>query len=117
MSYLADLVAGKSRRFIGHSPAGGAMVVALLFFLTITAFPGIVVYGTEEGAGPVAGWAMRHAEREDLWEEIHEVSASLTLFLVGLHVAGVLYASHVHRDNLIKAMFTGRKRAGGVPSE
>lgn len=117
LRYIADLVAGKSRRYIGHSPAGGAMVVALLFFIAVTVFSGIVVYGMEEGAGPLAGWAVQHAESEDIWEEVHEVFANLTLFLVGLHVAGVLYASHAHSENLIKAMFTGRKRAGNSESE
>tara|TARA_R110000787_G_scaffold247038_1_gene352717 strand:+ start:31 stop:639 length:609 start_codon:yes stop_codon:yes gene_type:complete len=110
--YLVGLATRKSRRFIGHSPAGGAMVIALLLFLAVTVFSGIVIYGIEEGAGPLAGWVSQHAESEDMWEEIHEIFANLTLFLVGLHVAGVLYASYVHRDNLIKAMFTGRKRSG-----
>lgn len=117
MRYLTDLAARKSRRFIGHSPAGGAMVVALLLFLTVTVFSGIVVYGMEEGAGPLAGWAVQHAGSEDVWEEIHEIFANLTLLLVGLHVAGVLYASYAHRENLVRAMFSGRKRADDPRSE
>ena len=119
MRYLTGLVSGQSRRYIGHSPAGGAMVIALLLCLTVTVSSGIVVYGMEEGAGPLAKWTAPYAKSEDLWEEIHEVFANLTLFLVGLHVAGVLFASYAHRENLIKAMFTGRKRAddaGGNPA-
>jgi cytochrome b len=48
---------------------------------------------------------------EDLLEEVHEVSVNLTLVLIGFHVAGVIVESFLHKENLVIAMFTGRKRA------
>src|SRR5581483_4690299 len=40
-AYLRDLVDLKGRRYLGHSPAGGAMVVALLTMLAVTVSTGI----------------------------------------------------------------------------
>ncbi len=127
VKYLIDLVAGHARRYLGHSPAGGAMVIALLVCLAGTVATGVVAYG-ERGKGPLAAdGAMivtaAHGEenegdvdegaegRESIVGEVHGALANVTLALVVLHVLGVGLASHAHRENLVAAMFTGKKRA------
>lgn len=47
---------------------------------------------------------------EELWEEIHELSSNFMLLLIALHVFGVIQASRLHRENLVLAMLTGKKR-------
>jgi cytochrome b len=144
VAYLRDLLSFRGKRYVGHSPAGGVMVVMLLAGLLATVGSGLVLYAIEENAGPLAGWITSQSEsgakivqeqlnhdddnddgdeiedREngggaegdgELWEEAHDVLANLMLLLVILHVAGVLLASYVHRENLAKAMITGLKRA------
>lgn len=96
--YLKELAAGREARHLGHNPAGGAMIVALLATLA-----GLCL----------SGWLMT---TDAFWgseamEAIHETLANVALLLVGLHVAGVLWASFRHRENLVSAMVTGRKRA------
>lgn len=109
--YIKDSLVLKASRYIGHNPAGGAMIVALLLCLAVTCVSGLAVYGAEEHAGPLADFM---AGTSEFWreasEEIHEFFANLTLALVLVHIAGVLYESMVHRENLIRAMFTGYKR-------
>lgn len=137
VSYLIDLVRARAPRYLGHSPGGGAMVVALLLCLSATVVTGMALYGQEKKRGPLAGFytaqmetglgpaaistalAKDRAGEDDqnggegnggLLGEFHEVLANVTLGLVILHVAGVLLASVVHRENLVAAMITGRKR-------
>jgi cytochrome b len=129
LRYLWDLLLGRAKRYLGHSPGGGAMVLVLLIGLLGTVGTGLVLYAIEDNAGPLAPFvssaspsgqaqpAMEHEGDEgaegsgELWEELHEVIANVVLVLVILHVAGVLLASFVHHENLTRAMVTGRKRA------
>lgn len=112
-TYLKATIRSRAARYLGHNPAGGAMVVALMLSVTLTGLSGLAVYGAQELSGPMApllsglseGWA--HA-----LEDIHEVVANLTLLLVLLHLAGVALASLQHRENLVRAMITGLKRSG-----
>ena len=111
LTYLKDVIALRARRHLGHNPAGGAMVIALLVSLVCTAVSGLALYGHGEFSGPLAG-LMQGAP---VWlgnalEETHEFFASFTLLLVVLHLAGVALASLQHDENLVRSMITGRKR-------
>ena len=97
LRYLKDVFAHKEARYVGHNPAGAAMIVALL--------AAIIATGT-------SGWLMT---TDAFWgsesaETIHELAANATLLLVGLHIVGVAFSSLRHRENLVRAMMTGRKR-------
>lgn len=46
----------------------------------------------------------------DWVEQLHEIAANLTVVLVLAHVSGVILSSVAHRENLVLAMITGRKR-------
>jgi cytochrome b len=108
LRYVRDLVLFRAERHLGHSPGGGAMVIILLLFLTATVVTGLVVYGGEQQAGPLAGMFMK--DTGESMEEIHEVIANVTLALIIAHIAAVILASFVHRENLVRAMVTGYKR-------
>lgn len=112
IAYVRELISRKAKRYIGHNPAGAAMILLLLLNLTLTCASGLAVYGADQGAGPLAFIGNRH---EKLWEEVHEFFANVTLSLVGLHVLGVLLESYLHRENLLKAMWTGKKKPGHDP--
>jgi cytochrome b len=118
--YLAGLVRFTSKRYVGHSPAGGVMVIALLIMIGVTVVTGMINLAQDEGTGPLAS-VVSKVERPPrvpgqrrpqlLSKQVHETAANVTLILVVFHVAGVVLASFVHRENLVRSMITGRKRS------
>ncbi|QGU33773.1 cytochrome b/b6 domain-containing protein [Thermochromatium tepidum] len=113
LAYLRAVLSRRAPRYLGHNPAGGAMILLLLIALAATGISGLALYGAEEFAGPLAG-VMRGVPAfwGEVLEETHEVLANLTLGLILIHVAGVLVSSWLHRENLIAAMISGYKRQG-----
>ena len=135
MNYLKSLTR-TPKHYLGHNPASGWMIIALLVGLFVTTLSGLQLYAVEDGLGPFAehnlpdGQIISNAyaddddhdrnqisehekdEDEDLWEDIHEAAANFTLFLVLIHIAGVVVAGRIHKENLVKAMITGRKSKG-----
>jgi len=110
--YLKDTLLLRARRYLGHNPAGAAMIVSLLISLLLTTLTGLAAYGASETAGPLAGWFGNIGEQgEHTIKEVHEFFANFTVVLVAIHVAGVIFESLVHRENLVRAMFNGYKAA------
>jgi cytochrome b len=97
LGYLRSALAFSAPRYLGHNPAGGAMIVALLAAIATIATTGYMMttdtfWGVE--------WV----------EDVHETTVYVTLGLIALHVGGVVLASIEHRENLMRAMLTGMKR-------
>jgi cytochrome b len=102
LRYFEDLKNGAARRYLGHDPAGGAMIAILLTTLLLTVASGLATYHV-----PALGGTLK---------EVHEVLASLTLFLVIVHVIGVFVSSYLQGENLIGGMISGWKRDSGKPA-
>lgn len=112
IQFLKDTMHLRAKRYLGHNPAGGAMVILLMVSLLVTTTSGILLLGIEEQAGPVAHW---FNQADNFWsgilEELHEFFANFTLLLVFIHVIGVIVESLIHKENLVSAMLTGFKPA------
>jgi cytochrome b len=109
-AYLRGLVFGKARRYLGHNPAAGIMIVLLLATLTLIVVSGLLAEGVTGGAGPLAGLLPLDVARTI--GGLHKLFGNLILVLVGVHVLGVIVESLLHRENLAAAMVSGRKTAG-----
>lgn len=124
ITYLKSL-SGRPRHYLGHNPAGGAMVIMMLVMLSLISWSGIKAEEAEHGIAsgptiqlitPALADGFEWDEDEDaehggdeFWEEVHEVMVNLMILLIIGHIAGVLISSALHRENLIRAMITGKK--------
>lgn len=112
LAYLRDVLTLRARRHLGHNPAGGAMIVGLLLGLLATVVSGLALYAADKGLGPLAAFFVDSSEALiDGIKETHEVATDVTLLLIAGHLLGVVWESLLHRENLVRAMITGRKRA------
>ncbi|WP_455206756.1 cytochrome b/b6 domain-containing protein [Kaarinaea lacus] len=112
LRYVKDTLALRAKRYLGHNPAGGLMIVVMIISLAITVVSGIALYGAAEQAGPLAASFTNSGELwEDILEGLHEFFANFTVFLVVVHLAGVIIESLIHKENLVASMINGFKRA------
>ncbi len=92
--YLQSLLRGQPEHHTGHNPAGALAIVGLLGLACMVAVSGWATYNDLLG-----GWL----------EEVHEGAANTMLFIVVVHIVGVIVSGWMHRENLVRAMVTGRK--------
>lgn len=128
-AYLKSLLTTHPKEYLGHNPAGGWMVVFLLVTILSTGITGLKLLAVEHNEGPLAqvtlqlpslistaearrkpsGEMEEGEDKDDFWKEIHEFFANFTLFLVVVHILGVIVSSRLHKENLARAMVTGNK--------
>ncbi|MEG3619328.1 cytochrome b/b6 domain-containing protein [Magnetovibrio sp. PR-2] len=104
--YAKKLLQFRPPHHVGHNPLGGWMVVALLATVMVISLSGLMT--SEDGyVGPLAfiggGWM----------GELHEGLGHFWIPLVALHVGGVVVHGLISRENLVRAMFTGKKHVSG----
>ena len=98
LRYAVRLLRGDAPRHLGHNPLGAWMAIALWTCMLALALTGWL-YRTERFWG-------------DVWlDMLHQGIAWTMLVLAALHVVGVITTGRRHRENLVRAMLTGRKRA------
>lgn len=90
LEYVRGLLNGGAQRHAGHSP--GSAWAALAMFAAV---PALLATGL---------WAGR-----DPWEDVHGFLAYALMAVIGLHLAGLVWHTLQHRENIAVAMLSGRK--------
>lgn len=98
LTYLRSLLSRKPDHYTGHNPAGALAIVGILGLGLLTV---------------LTGWASFN-DYGDWIGELHEGIVNVLLLIIGIHIAGVLISSLLHRENLVRAMVNGYKRGAAV---
>ncbi len=99
VAYVRGLMQGRPAHWVGHNPAGSYAIYLLLSLGALVVGSGVLAYMEIGG---------------DWLQEVHDTAAYLMLGVVGVHVAGVMVSSLLHRENLVRSMFNGYKEGTGA---
>lgn len=111
LDYLRSLLQNNPRHYFGHNPAGALMVFGLLALLALILLTGLTTLAVIDFEGPLlfltdyfddeASYAVRH---------LHGWLIDIALVIIPLHLLGVAVGSVQHKENLVRAMVTGKKK-------
>ncbi|CAL79946.1 Putative Cytochrome b561 family protein [Bradyrhizobium sp. ORS 278] len=98
--YILGLLRGETGRYLGLNPAGAAMLVVMLALLIVSTVTGVMQVSVRFFG---VGWI----------EQAHALSSNAIIALIAVHLLGTVWMSILQRENLVRAMITGRKRVPG----
>jgi cytochrome b len=111
IEYLHSLAKNNPKHYFGHNPAGALMVFGVLALLAMIFLTGLVTLAVIDFEGPLlflidyvddeTSYAVRH---------LHGWLIDIALVIIPLHLLGVAVGSLQHKENLVRAMITGKKK-------
>ena len=116
LAYVRAMLKGNPGHYLGHNPAGALMVFTLLGVLAVIFVSGFLTLGTIDFGGPLAFLGnLVSDEASYAFRHLHGFLTHAALILVALHLLGVLVGSIQHKENLVRAMLTGKKASPSQP--
>lgn len=112
LAYLRSMAKNNPKHYVGHNPAGALMVFALQGSVALILLSGLVTQAAIDFDGPLLFLANRLSD--DMSYAVHHWHGwfvDFVLVLISLHVLGVAVGSVQHKENLARAMVTGKKKS------
>ena len=105
--YGRDMLQGHHRKYLGHNPLGGWMVVMLLLVLFFQTVTGLFSNDDALAEGPLV--KLVSYDMSGYLTGLHHTGFKVILILTGIHVTVNLLYRFWMKDDLITPMVTGRK--------
>lgn len=105
--YALSVFKKKDKHYLGHNPLGAVMVVVLLIATFVQAITGLFTNDEIFNLGPLYGYI-----NDELSLQLTSLHRQLFYWILGaiaLHILAVIFHVVFKRDNIIRAMFTGKK--------
>lgn len=100
IEHFMAMLRGHPHHDVGHNPAGGLVMFALMLLMLLIGFTGYL--SVKEFLG-------------NFVSEAHEVLASLALGLAIVHIIAAIGMSLIEKQNLVRSMVSGKKQ--GMPEQ
>ena len=109
ITHLREMFLPDGPREAGHNPVGGAMVIVLLFAVLAQAAAGLFAADTLTAmtSGPLA--SLVPDKTSEKFTDFHRFWVNVLIALAAVHILAAIVYLAWKRQNLIGAMFTGRK--------
>ena len=107
IAYLKTFFTKKTGSYAGHNPLGSIAIFALVASIMFQAVSGLFATDDFYVFGPFSYWVS--PDTSFRLTSLHYQNFDLLVVLGGVHIVAVFYYLLFKRENLITAMFTGRK--------
>lgn len=107
LNYLKSITSKDKQSYIGHNPAGGWVVIIFLLAFIAIISAGLISTDDIYLTGPF--YHLVTDETASLATTLHRQAEYYMLGLIALHVIAVLIYKLKFKENLVKAMVTGKK--------
>ncbi len=115
VKYAIDSLKNTEKHYAGHNPLGAIMVVVLLLAILVQATTGLFTNDEIMNLGPLYSYI-----NDELSLKLTSLHRQLFYWILGavvLHIAAVLIHVFFKRNNIVKAMVTGKKPSKGIEQE
>ncbi|MFA5232924.1 MAG: cytochrome b/b6 domain-containing protein [Sulfurimonas sp.] len=102
---------GNKKEYVGHNPASSWAVVAMIVFGLLSVVSGVIVYGTQEGMGILSFLNISLFKDMDFFEDLHEFFVNAFMFVIFIHIAGVVIDKFFHKSRALDSIIDGYKSA------
>ena len=109
LNYLIGLFKTEDKNYQLHNPAGSSMILLTMSLLLILGITGILIESLFEFDGAFLFLSAHINEAQAFFiKDLHSFVAHAMLFVIAIHISGVVYSSYAYKVNMPLMMITGK---------